>query len=924
MQVLTNFDLNKNELQNARIQNLSTAPTNPVTGQVYYHAGDKTVYVWNGAAWVNVGLIFTNKAVLDAITAAFTTTLKNKLDGIEAGANNYSHPSAHSLDMITETTAKKIMTADERTKLSGIATGATKTENSATNGNIKINGTETTVYAHPGTGTNPHGTTKADVGLGSAENKSSATIRGEITSANVTTALGFTPVKNGGGTPEVRSGTQTARPTATGSGLVYFETDTQKIWKDTASGTWTQMGGQDLPIASQTILGGIKVGANLSILEDGTLNAGDNPSALIIKQEMFTVGAGQTTFNLTKGTYEPNNNRLFWYMHGQKQPNEALIEVSPTSFRVAGNLETGTDIIVEYIEVISAEPFPLHANEHLPGGVDPMPLVTVSADGLMTKEDKSKLNGIAAQATKNDTDANLKNRANHTGTQAAATISDFAAAVRAAVLTGLSTATNAVITATDTVLSALGKLQKQISDNLTALTSHTGSTANPHSVTKAQVGLNNVDNTSDANKPVSTATQTALNGKVDNSRVLTDVPAGAKFTDTVYTHPTTAGNKHIPTGGAVGQTLKNTASGTATWQDETITTINGKTGAIAKADIVALGIPAQDTVYTHPASHPASMITGLATVATSGSYDDLANKPTLGTAASKNTGTASGQIPILGTGGKLDDLVIPKIAISETSVANTQAAMLALDAEIGDICVRTDLSKTYILKQEPANTLANWQELLNPDSPVQSVAGKTGVVTLTKGDVGLANVDNIQQATKAEFNTHNTDTTRHLTAAERTSWNTVTNKVDKVTGKGLSAEDYTSAEKTKLAGIAAGAQVNTVTSVVGKTGAVTLVKADVGLDNVDNTSDANKPISTATQTALNAKTGKYTANIGNGSATEFTLTHNLNTKDIAVGIEEVATGEMVFADVQKINTNSLKVLFATAPAANQFRATIVG
>lgn len=44
-----------------------------------------------------------------------------------------------------------------------------------------------------------------------------------------------------------------------------------------------------------------------------------------------------------------------------------------------------------------------------------------------------------------------------------------------------------------------------------------------------------------------------------------------------------------------------------------------------------------------------------------------------------------------------------------------------------------------------------------------------------------------------------------------------------------------------------------VTSVAGKTGVVTLVKADVGLDNVDNTTDANKPVSTATQTALNAK-----------------------------------------------------------------------
>ena len=44
-----------------------------------------------------------------------------------------------------------------------------------------------------------------------------------------------------------------------------------------------------------------------------------------------------------------------------------------------------------------------------------------------------------------------------------------------------------------------------------------------------------------------------------------------------------------------------------------------------------------------------------------------------------------------------------------------------------------------------------------------------------------------------------------------------------------------------------------VTSVAGKTGAVTLTSTDVGLGNVDNTSDANKPVSTATQTALDAK-----------------------------------------------------------------------
>ncbi len=78
-------------------------------------------------------------------------------------------------------------------------------------------------------------------------------------------------------------------------------------------------------------------------------------------------------------------------------------------------------------------------------------------------------------------------------------------------------------------------------------------------------------------------------------------------------------------------------------------------------------------------------------------------------------------------------------------------------------------------------------------------------------------------------------------------------KVDKITWKWLSTEDYTTTEKNKLSWIATWAQVNTVTSVAWKTGAVILVKWDVWLSNVDNTSDVNKPVSTATQTALNWK-----------------------------------------------------------------------
>ena len=57
------------------------------------------------------------------------------------------------------------------------------------------------------------------------------------------------------------------------------------------------------------------------------------------------------------------------------------------------------------------------------------------------------------------------------------------------------------------------KSQAEIDELVTKLDTHISNKSNPHSVTKAQVGLGNVDNTSDANKPISNATQTALNGK---------------------------------------------------------------------------------------------------------------------------------------------------------------------------------------------------------------------------------------------------------------------------------------------------------------------------------------------------------------------------------------------------------------------------
>jgi len=97
------------------------------------------------------------------------------------------------------------------------------------------------------------------------------------------------------------------------------------------------------------------------------------------------------------------------------------------------------------------------------------------------------------------------------------------------------------------------------------------------------------------------------------------------------------------------------------------------------------------------------------------------------------SGMISG-VATLGGDGKLLLSQLPAVAITDTFQVASQAAMLALAAHKGDIAIRSDLSKTFVLAADDATVLANWKELLSPGA-VLSVAGRTGAVTLSAGDV---------------------------------------------------------------------------------------------------------------------------------------------------------------------------------------------
>ena len=76
--------------------------------------------------------------------------------------------------------------------------------------------------------------------------------------------------------------------------------------------------------------------------------------------------------------------------------------------------------------------------------------------------------------------------------------------------------------------------------------------------------------------------------------------------------------------------------------------------------------------------------------------------------------------------------------------------------------------------------------------------------------------------------------------------------------------------------------------------------------------------------ALTTYTRKYSADIGNASATSISVTHSLSTRDVQVQVYDNATYDTVEVDVVRTDTNTVTLSFASAPALNAYRVVVVG
>ena len=244
-----------------------------------------------------------------------------------------------------------------------------------------------------------------------------------------------------------------------------------------------------------------------------------------------------------------------------------------------------------------------------------------------------------------------------------------------------------------------------------------------------------------------THTDTSINFATINNGTVTSV-------DIVGSTGLSIGGTPITSSGTITLTLNTELQGLSQ-----LSTIGWISRTAAGSYVTRSVVSGNGTIaITNPAGSAGNIGLDIATVGSAGTYHSVttdvygrvtsgSNPTTLsgyGITDAVNTsqlGVANG-VATLDSTGKLSFAQIPATAITDTFVVNSEAAMLAIVGQTGDIAVRTDLNKTFILKVPPPNVLADWQELLTPTDAVTSVNGQTGIVNVgTVTSVGLTSTD---------------------------------------------------------------------------------------------------------------------------------------------------------------------------------------
>ncbi len=347
------------------------------------------------------------------------------------------------------------------------------------------------------------------------------------------------------------------------------------------------------------------------------------------------------------------------------------------------------------------------------------------------------------------------------------------------------------------------------------LTDHVSDTNNPHEVTKAQLGLGNVDNTSDINKPISSATQVALNGKVSDVKVngqsvVTDMVANVTIPTLTSDLTNDSGFIDKDVNNLTNYTLSSNLSEVATSGD--YEDLNNKPSIPTKTSDLTndSGFVDKDvndlTNYTKTSD--------LATVATSGSYNDLSNKPSIPTV---NNAT----------------LTIQKNGSTvETFTANASSNVTA------NITVPTKTSD--LTNDSGFISSASWGGIEG------TLSNQTDLKNALDTKATTDQINNLQSQIDLKANSSEVD------SLEIAVSDLSTNKVDKVSGKGLSTNDFTNADKTKLDGIESGAEVNVIEDIEVDNVSLIPTNKSVNIDlsgkeNVSNKTTTLSSASTDTQ-----------------------------------------------------------------------------